>query len=121
VNRPPSTNTNPAQIISKKKKRGMKKVITAGVLPEECIAIIFSFTSPPDACRCSVLSRTFKLAAGWDLVWERFLPPNYQQIISQSESSVSLLLNVLSKKDLYFRLCRNPILIGNGNLVSKSH
>jgi hypothetical protein len=34
----------------------MEKVITAGVLSEECIAIIFSFTLPPDACRCSVLS-----------------------------------------------------------------
>ncbi|KAE8076217.1 hypothetical protein FH972_014881 [Carpinus fangiana] len=100
----------------------MEKVITAGVLPEECIATIISFTSPPDACRYSVLSRTFKSAAGWDLVWERFLPPDYQQIISQSEPSVSSsLLNVLSKKDLYFHLCRNPILIGNGNLVSKSH
>jgi hypothetical protein len=118
-----STNTNPALIISKmEEKRGMEKVITAGVLPEESIATIISFTSPPDACRYSVLSRTFKSAAGWDLVWERFLPPDYQQIISQSEPSVSsLLLNVLSKKDLYFHLCRNPILIGNGNLVSNSH
>jgi hypothetical protein len=118
-----STNTSPALIISKmKKKRGMEKVVTAGVLLEECIATIISFTSPPDACRCSVLSQTFKSAAGWDLVWEGFLPPDYQQIISQSEPSVSSsLLNVLSKKDLYFHLCRNPILIGNGNLVSKSH
>ncbi|XP_059448942.1 putative F-box protein PP2-B12 [Corylus avellana] len=112
-----STNTNPAQIISKKmEKRGKEKVITADVLPEDCIATIISFTSPPDACRYSVLSRTFKSAVGWDLVWERFLPPDYQQIISQSESLVSSLLNVLSKKDLYFHLCRNPVLIGNGNL-----
>jgi hypothetical protein len=91
------------------------------VLPEECISAIISLTSPPDACRCSLLSRIFRSAAGSDLVWERFLPPDYQQIISQSESSVSSLLNVLPKKDLYFHLCRNPILIGNGNMVSKSH
>jgi len=91
------------------------------VLPEECISAIISLTSPPDACRYSLLSRIFRSAAGWDLVWEGFLPPDYQQIISQSESSVSSLLNVLPKKDLYFHLCRNPILIGNGNMVSKSH
>ncbi|XP_059448830.1 F-box protein At2g02240-like [Corylus avellana] len=66
-------------------------------LPEECIATIISFTSPRDACRNSLASRSFGSAAGSDLV---------------SSSS----LNNLSKKDLYFHLCHNPILIGNGNL-----
>ncbi|XP_059448944.1 putative F-box protein PP2-B12 isoform X2 [Corylus avellana] len=89
-------------------------------LPEECIATIISFTSPRDACRDALVSRMFGSAAGSDLVWNRFLPPDYQQIISESvssgsSSSSSSSLNNLSKKDLYFHLCHNPILIGNGN------
>jgi hypothetical protein len=105
-----------------KKIRGKEMDVTA--LPEECIATIISFTSPRDACRDALVSRMFGSAAGSDLVWKRFLPPDYQQIISESVSSGSSStssLNNLSKKDLYFHLCDNPILIGNGNRVSKSH
>ncbi|XP_062149985.1 F-box protein PP2-B1-like isoform X2 [Alnus glutinosa] len=93
-------------------------VTTVDVMPEECIATIISFTSPREACRDSLVSRIFASAAGSDLVWERFLPPDYQQIISESVSSgssASSSLNNLSKKDLYFHLCDNPILLGNGN------
>jgi hypothetical protein len=108
-----------------KKKRGQEMdVTTVDVMPEECIATIISFTSPREACRDSLVSRIFASAAGSDLVWERFLPPDYQQIISESVSSgssASSSLNNLSKKDLYFHLCDNPILLGNGNRVSKSH
>ncbi|KAG6731282.1 hypothetical protein I3842_01G121500 [Carya illinoinensis] len=83
-------------------------------LPEECIADIISKTSPPDACRMSLVSRTFSSVAASNFVWEALLPPDHQQIISESVSS-SPSLNILSKKDLYFSLCDNPILIGNGN------
>ncbi|KAG6731286.1 hypothetical protein I3842_01G121900 [Carya illinoinensis] len=83
-------------------------------LPEECIADIISKTSPPDASRMSLVSRTFSSVAASNLVWEAFLPPDHQQIISESVSS-SPSLNILSKKDLYFSLCDNPILIGTGN------
>ncbi|XP_042988783.1 F-box protein At2g02240-like [Carya illinoinensis] len=88
------------------------------VLPEECIAKIISKTSPSDACRLSLVSTAFSSAAASNLVWEGFLPPDYQHIISESVSSASSQtspLNMLSKKDLYFSLCHNPILIGNGN------
>jgi hypothetical protein len=98
-------------------------VTTGAELPEECIATIISFTSPRDACRASLVSPIFRSAAGSDLVWERLLPQDYQQIISESVSpgpSSSASLNILSKKDLYFHLCDTPILIGNGNRVSKS-
>ncbi|XP_042969709.1 F-box protein PP2-B1-like [Carya illinoinensis] len=82
-------------------------------LPEECIADIISKTSPPDACKMSLVSRTFRSAAASNLVWEALLPPDHQQIISESVSSSSS-LNILSMKDLYFSLCDNPILINNG-------
>ncbi|XP_040994338.1 F-box protein At2g02240-like [Juglans microcarpa x Juglans regia] len=84
-------------------------------LPDECIANIISKTSPHDACRMSLVSRTFSSAAASNLVWEALLPPDHQQIISESVSSSSSLSTMLSKKDLYFSLCDNPILIGNGN------
>ncbi|KAG7945039.1 hypothetical protein I3843_15G133100 [Carya illinoinensis] len=86
-------------------------------LPEECIAKIISGTSPRDACRLSLVSRAFEAAATSNFVWERCLPPDYQEIISSSSSS-SASLNMLTKKNLYFHLCDNSILIGNSNNTS---
>ncbi|XP_042957805.1 F-box protein At2g02240-like [Carya illinoinensis] len=51
------------------------------IVPEECIANIISNTSPRDACRLSLVSRGFKIAAASNLVWERFLPPDHWNII----------------------------------------
>ncbi|KAJ4722950.1 putative F-box family protein [Melia azedarach] len=95
--------------------------IIVNSLPAECISLIISLNSPPDACRLSAVSPAFKSAADSDTVWEKFLPSDYQQIIASSSassscSSSSVLLNSLSKKNLYFRLCNNPILIDDGNM-----
>ncbi|KAK0608720.1 hypothetical protein LWI29_035031 [Acer saccharum] len=86
------------------------------VLPEECISRIISFTSPRVACRSSVVSPAFKSAADSDAVWETFLPSNYQQIISGSSSTTTTALVSLPKKDLYFYLCDNHLLVNNGTL-----
>ncbi|XP_044493825.1 putative F-box protein PP2-B12 [Mangifera indica] len=91
------------------------KIDMSAVLPEECISKIISFTSARDACRFSVVSSLFKSAADSDAVWEKFLPSDYQEIISSSVSP-SLLTTNLSKKDLYLHLCRNPITINNGTM-----
>ncbi|CAA2975747.1 F-box At2g02240-like [Olea europaea subsp. europaea] len=80
-------------------------------LPEECISTILSLTSPMDATRFSIVSHRFKSASDSDNVWERFLPPDYQQIISTSASPVSY----ATKKDLYFTLCHSSILLHEGN------
>ncbi|KAF8388383.1 hypothetical protein HHK36_027049 [Tetracentron sinense] len=84
------------------------------VLPEGCISHILSFTSPADACRLSLISSTFQSAAESDAVWERFLPSDYQEIISRSVSPPTAVFS--SKKDLYFRLCSHPILLDDGNM-----
>ncbi|OMO72885.1 hypothetical protein COLO4_27415 [Corchorus olitorius] len=76
-------------------------------LPQDCIAAVLSFTSPRDACRLSVVSTVFKSAANSDAIWERFLPSDYHAMIPSS-------LCFSSKKELYFRLCDNPILIDGG-------
>ncbi|XWS57315.1 hypothetical protein CRYUN_Cryun09bG0163200 [Craigia yunnanensis] len=74
-------------------------------LPQDCIAAVLSFTSPRDACRLSLVSTRFKSAAESELVWERFLPSEYQGVIPSS-------LCFSSKKELY--LCKNPVLIDGG-------
>ncbi|KAL0368572.1 UNVERIFIED_CONTAM: F-box protein PP2-B7 [Sesamum calycinum] len=57
-----------------------------GRLPEECISEILSLTTALDASRSSILSKEFRSAASDDVVWERFLPPDYEDIISASVS-----------------------------------
>ncbi|XWS13463.1 hypothetical protein CRYUN_Cryun36dG0039300 [Craigia yunnanensis] len=83
------------------------------VLPEECICLIISLTSPRDACRSALVSPALRSVADSDAVWERFLPCDYKEIISKS-SSPSLLS--LVKKDLYVHLSFHPILIENGSM-----
>ncbi|GMN19159.1 hypothetical protein TIFTF001_050911 [Ficus carica] len=85
-------------------------------LPEECVSHIISFTSPRDACRSSLVSPLFRSASDSDVVWEKFLPSDYRDLISQSVQIPEATLNSMPKKTLYFHLCSNPILIGNGNM-----
>ncbi|CAA7043799.1 unnamed protein product [Microthlaspi erraticum] len=76
-------------------------------LPEECISNIISFTSPRDACVVASVSRAFKSAAKSDIAWEKFLPPEYASLVPRSP-------DFSSKKDLYFSLCDDPVLIDDG-------
>ncbi|RWR96601.1 F-box protein PP2-B11 [Cinnamomum micranthum f. kanehirae] len=80
-------------------------------LPEGCISNILSFTSPQDACIFSTLSSIFQSASESDIVWERFLPPDYPDILAGAVSPVDF----SSKKELYFRLC-DPIVIDEGKM-----
>ncbi|KAJ9166654.1 hypothetical protein P3X46_021372 [Hevea brasiliensis] len=84
------------------------------VLPEGCISNVLSFTSPRDACTLSIVCSLFKNAALSDTVWESFLPADFQSIISRSSDYYSLLASSSSKKQLFLRLCQNPILIDEG-------
>ena len=81
------------------------------VLPEGCIANVLSLTTPRDACRSSLVSSSFRSASESDVVWERFLPietENMEAIVSLSFSS---------KKQLFLHLCDHPLLIDDGKLV----
>jgi hypothetical protein len=85
-------------------------------LPEECIAAIFSRTTPLDAGRLSILSKTFRSAADSDAVWNQFLPsdPNFiDSVISNSPS----LANIPTKKALYLALSDHPVIIDDGKKV----
>ncbi|KAH1247800.1 F-box protein SKIP3 [Glycine max] len=83
------------------------------VLPEECISMIVSFTSPEDACRLSLVSPFFKEIADSDAVWENFLPSDYKDIIDQSSTPS---LNLFSKKQIYSHLSVHHVLLVNGNM-----
>ncbi|KAF7844812.1 putative F-box protein PP2-B12 [Senna tora] len=85
------------------------------VLPTDCISKIISLTSPRDACRSSSVSSVFKKAEESDDVWERFLPPDYQNIILQYSSSSSL-TDSLTKRQIFFHLCDHPFLLDNGQM-----
>ncbi|KAA8536793.1 hypothetical protein F0562_029271 [Nyssa sinensis] len=80
------------------------------MLPEGCVSTILSLTSPPEACRSSLVSSIFRSAADSDVVWERFLPSDYRDIVSRSVTP----LKFSSKQELFLSLC-NPILIDAGN------
>ncbi|XP_062003290.1 putative F-box protein PP2-B12 [Rosa rugosa] len=81
-------------------------------LPEGCIANVISLTTPRDACRLSLISRDFKSAADSDAVWDKFLPHETNEILSHSESAI----HAKSKKELYFTLSHNPIVIDDGKM-----
>ncbi|KAF8117021.1 hypothetical protein N665_0012s0036 [Sinapis alba] len=76
-------------------------------LPEDCISNIVSFTSPRDACVFAAVSKTFESAVKSDIIWEKFLPPEYTSMIPPSLASSS-------KMVIYFSLCNNPVLIEDG-------
>ncbi|NP_001296645.1 F-box protein PP2 [Cicer arietinum] len=84
-------------------------------LPEGCIADILSRTTPVDACRLSLISKTFQSAADSDAVWNRFLPSDSNFISSIISHSPSL-ANASSKKALYLALSdpHKPIIFDQG-------
>ncbi|WCJ44662.1 F-box family protein [Euphorbia peplus] len=82
-------------------------------LPEDCIADIFSLTSPRDTCRLSTVSSKLRDVLQSDAVWNGFLTSDLQSIVSQSSDSW-LMNRCSSKKQLYLSLCDYPIIIQHG-------
>lgn len=79
-------------------------------LPEDCISMVISRTSPRDACVVASVSKTVKSAAQSDLVWETFLPPEHSSLAPRS-------LNLPSKKAIYLSLADDSVLIDDGKKV----
>ncbi|XP_038979880.1 putative F-box protein PP2-B12 [Phoenix dactylifera] len=53
-------------------------------LPKECLYHLISSISPHNVCRLLAVSTTFLSAAMSDDVWKRFLPIDYQSILSRA-------------------------------------
>ncbi|MFS8018958.1 putative F-box domain-containing protein [Helianthus anomalus] len=83
-------------------------------LPEGCVTDILLIMSPRDAFIAASISKALNLAADSDAVWERFLPPDYHEIIARAVSPVVF----YSKKQLYHRLSESYIILDRGYLVS---
>ncbi|KAJ6373256.1 hypothetical protein OIU76_027565 [Salix suchowensis] len=83
-------------------------------LPEECWANVLSLTTPRDVCRLSAVSPIFKSAAESDVVWQSFLPHDLESILSTAPDGSLLMSSASSKKEVYFSLCDNPIIVDNG-------
>ncbi|XP_010264074.1 PREDICTED: putative F-box protein PP2-B12 [Nelumbo nucifera] len=94
-------------------EQGMSKTVDLSALPESCISNILSFTSPRDACRSAAVSSVFRSAAESNTVWDRFLPSDYQEILSRAISPPPASI-LSSKKAFYFHLCDHPLLIDDG-------
>ncbi|XP_030933945.1 F-box protein PP2-B10-like [Quercus lobata] len=94
-----------------REREGERNGVDISVLPEGCISNIVSLTSPKDACTACAVSPIFRAAAESNAVWETFLPPDYQAIITRSSSTSLDSSNFSSKKQLYLSLSDNPILI----------
>ncbi|XP_057422601.1 F-box protein PP2-B15-like [Lotus japonicus] len=90
---------------------------TIETLHEECVSEILSHTSPPDACRFSMLSSTMRSVANSDMLWRSFLPSDYSDIISRTLNPLSL-NSSSSFKDLFKALC-NPLLLDGGTMIFK--
>ncbi|XP_060671803.1 F-box protein PP2-B10 isoform X2 [Ziziphus jujuba] len=86
-------------------------------LPGGCISHIISCTSPKDACRSSLVCSRFRSATDSDLVWRKFLPHDYHQILSNSALASSS-MDSLSKKKLFLHLSDNPIIIDSDKNTS---
>lgn len=80
------------------------------LLPEDCIVQILSFTSPHDACQLSLISTMIRDAALSDLLWDKFLPSDYREIIER----LVLPIAFASKKELFLKLFK-PLLIDGGS------
>ena len=90
------------------------------MLPEGCIAEIVSHTTPLDACRVALVSPAVRSVADSDPVWDKFLPPDYRQLIARAvdKKPIHQLLSASpSKKDLYLSLAHQPLLIDAGDMV----
>lgn len=76
-----------------------------GDIPENCVACVFMYLTPPEICNLARLNRAFRGAASADSVWETKLPPNYEYLLSLLPSDSYM--NISKKKDIYALFSRS--------------
>ncbi|KAM3346849.1 hypothetical protein ACQJBY_021058 [Aegilops geniculata] len=97
-------------------------------LPEACVAHVLALTSPRDACRCAAVSPCFRDAAESDVVWARFLPPDYRAILQLHEAparrfplsrsgSTAGASAASSKKEAFLGLIDVAVLVDGGGMA----
>ncbi|KAF2316825.1 hypothetical protein GH714_042166 [Hevea brasiliensis] len=88
--------------IKPKSRKGEVEGVDLEDLPQGCIANILSFTTPLDACRLALVSKTFRAAANSDSGRNCCL-----RIVMKS----SHFYHSLQRKSSFFSLCNNPVLM----------
>ncbi|XP_017219025.2 putative F-box protein PP2-B12 [Daucus carota subsp. sativus] len=76
-------------------------------LPQECIEEVVSRVGPMEVCRLSAVCKRFLSAAESDLVWDRFLPSDYQQLRDRADAFPNI--KFAHKKDLFLFLIGNHV------------
>ncbi|KAL1810431.1 hypothetical protein ACET3Z_027421 [Daucus carota] len=76
-------------------------------LPQECIEEVVWRVGPMEACRLSAVCKRFQSAAESDLVWDRFLPSDYQQLRDRADALPNM--KFAHKKDLFLFLIGNHV------------
>ncbi|XP_039157031.1 putative F-box protein PP2-B12 isoform X1 [Eucalyptus grandis] len=71
-------------------------------------------TTPLDAARSAAVSRAFRSASDSDAVWHKFLPPDLDLIVSTFLPPPPFGPSLDRKKDVFLRLCKDPLLIDSG-------
>lgn len=82
-------------------------------LPEDCLSHVISLTSPRDAYNFSLTAIRFRSVVDSDVMWQAFLPSDFVAILSRAVDPVMF----TSKKDLFFKLSKNHVLIDRGTMV----
>ncbi|KAK1380768.1 hypothetical protein POM88_027512 [Heracleum sosnowskyi] len=92
--------------MSKEGEEGCEDTNLFSKLPEEFgqafMEEVVSRMNPVNACRLSVVAKSFQSAAESDAVWERLLPNDYEEILCRVDSLPDIYF--ASKKDLYLFL-----------------
>ncbi|XP_049408071.1 F-box protein PP2-A15-like [Solanum stenotomum] len=82
-----------------------------GDIPENCVACVFMYLTPPEICNLARLNHAFRGAASSDSVWDSKLPSNYHHLLDVLPQRI---YEGLSKKDIFAFLCR-PVPFDDGN------
>ncbi|KAF5196832.1 F-box protein pp2-a15 [Thalictrum thalictroides] len=86
--------------------------IGLGDIPENCVACVFMYLTPPEICNLARLNRAFRGAASSDSVWESKLPSNYLYLLHLLHINST---SSLSKKDIFALLSRPLPFDDHGN------
>ncbi|KAI5071238.1 hypothetical protein GOP47_0013489, partial [Adiantum capillus-veneris] len=83
-------------------------------LPEDCLCLILSWTSPLDVCRLATVSRSFAQAARSNVTWQNVLPSDCTHILRCSRPpslNPSRLWNATDKREVFQWLTHAIILV----------
>lgn len=73
-------------------------------LPLNCLGTILSFLTPREVEIAAYVCRSFREASKWNFVWEKMLPPRYEQLAALDPAFDATRFRDL--REFYFHLCQ---------------